>query len=470
MDILFFSIPVDRKKILLFLFCLCCFLAGNAQTKLTPLFKDNDRVCFVGNSITQSGGFQHFIYLYQITRFPQQKISFYNCGVGGDVSTNMLNRMDEDVFINKPTQLMLMVGMNDVNRPLYSNKPIDASIEQRKKKALDDYLKNAEKIVQRFKAYTPNVTLFKPSIYDQTSTMATENNFGVNDALKICGSYIQLLADKYQTNVVDFWTILNDINTREQQKNPAFTIVGADRIHPGMPGHFIMAYQFLKTRGMPEYVSKITLTNTGDHGQKECINAEIKQVKYANGMVSFECKEGSLPFPVQNDVQPALALVPFIKDLNKEMLQINGLEKGSYQLLIDNLLIGSFTGDEFKMGINLALYKNTPQSQQALQVLDSCLKIRQLQAQARLLKRVEYRELPNAGRGLPLDSTRVLLAQLLKGKYANNRYDFNKKLFDDYLTSKPREQEILKTIEKAQAAIYEINQPKSHIFMIRKQD
>lgn len=80
-----------------------------------PLFKDNDRVCFIGNSITMNGKFHNYIELFYATRFPDRKIEFYNCGISGDVSGGMLERMDSDILIHKPTWSVLMVGMNDIN-------------------------------------------------------------------------------------------------------------------------------------------------------------------------------------------------------------------------------------------------------------------------------------------------------------------------------------------------------------------
>ena len=39
------------------------------------------------------------------------------------------------------------------------------------------------------------------------------------------------------------------INSTGQQKNPAFTLCGSDRIHPDNDGHMVMAYLFLKAQG-----------------------------------------------------------------------------------------------------------------------------------------------------------------------------------------------------------------------------
>lgn len=445
------------------------FQGAIAQNKFSPFFKNNDRVCFVGNSITQSGGFHHYIYLYYATRFPDEKISFYNCGVGGDIASSILMRMQEDVLVNKPSHLVLMVGMNDVNRPLYAEiNRGDTTIERKKKQAFVKYQRDTEELVKRFKAYTQNVILIKPSIYDQTSAIATENMYGANDALQLFGDHIAYLAAKYETRIVDFWNILNDLNKQEQQKNPQFTIIGNDRIHPGSAGHLIMAYQFLKSINAPAYVAKMVISNNEKQSHDESINCDIRNLVYRPDYVSFKGKSGSLPFPVPENAHEAISLIPFNTDLNNEMLKISGLKEGMYDLLIDDLVIDTYSSEDFKVGINIALKKNTPQYQQALKVLEQCAQIKQLQGQLRLLKRVEYRELENFGTNISIDSVGEFLAARLENKYKNNRYEFNKKLFTDYMDIKPRENEIPENIRSKEDALYKMNRPVSHSYVIRK--
>ncbi len=98
----------------------CLILLSNVTLCQNFLFKGNERVCFIGNSITMNGKFHNYIELYYATRFPDRKIEFYNCGISGDVSGGMLERMDSDILIHKPTWSVLMVGMNDINSGLYA--------------------------------------------------------------------------------------------------------------------------------------------------------------------------------------------------------------------------------------------------------------------------------------------------------------------------------------------------------------
>jgi len=45
------------------------------------------------------------------------------------------------------------------------------------------------------------------------------------------------------------------LNREQQKNNPTWTIVGGDRVHPGAPGHLMMAWLFLKSQNAPAAVS-----------------------------------------------------------------------------------------------------------------------------------------------------------------------------------------------------------------------
>src|SRR5690606_26550239 len=76
-------------------------------------FQDNDRVVFLGNSITDGGHYHSYIWLYYMTRFPAMNLTVLNAGIGGDRVWDMLKRLDGDVFSKQPTVLFTTFGMND---------------------------------------------------------------------------------------------------------------------------------------------------------------------------------------------------------------------------------------------------------------------------------------------------------------------------------------------------------------------
>jgi hypothetical protein len=81
--------------------------------------------------------------------------------------------------------------------------------------------------------------------------------------------------------------------------------------------------------------------------------------------VSFTCTEKALPFVVPAEAKPALALVPFMRELNEEKLVVIGLAAGDYELTIDDQVVGRYTADALRAGVDLADNAQTPQYQQS---------------------------------------------------------------------------------------------------------
>lgn len=441
---------------------------GHAQERSYPAFKNGDRICFVGNSITTQGYFHYFINLYYATRFPEAKIAFYNCGIIGNVAQQILARVDSDVLIHHPTCNVLMVGMNDVNRDLYKPGRTGLTVEASKRKAIAVYRQNLDLLVQRLKAKA-GLILLRPSIYDQTSQMSGENLVGVNDALGQCCHIIDSLGNRYNIKVVDFWSLMLAVNQQIQQKNPASTIVGSDRVHPGMPGHFVMAYQFIKSTCASAYVSDLTVDSHS--GNVDCNNCSVKKLKKAsNGDISFVCTEKSLPFPVQDGAMPALSWVPFQQELNREMVRIKQQPAGYYDCYIDSTRIGRFSERELEQGIDLSRFQQTPQYQQAIQVRKLLEKRATLQNLVRRGKYAEYNYLVSSGLKDIKDSLKVsqYLATQLQTLKGSPRYDFMKSNFESYLNYGLTENRINTQVNELNDDVYVRNRPVPHHYRFVK--
>lgn len=454
-----------KYKLILTLGLFIYTLNGFTQEANKSLFPAGSKVCFVGNSITNNGEYYNDLWMYYATRFPNEEIRFFNCGISGDVAGGILKRMDKDVLAHQPTHAIMMIGMNDVKRNLYGKKDANEVLKQ---KALVEYNKNTDAAASILKKCVGNVILLQPSIYDQTAVLEMENLYGVNDALQRCAEQMHSLSEKYHTGLVNFQTVLLRINKEEQLKNPAFTIIGKDRIHPLSAGHFVMAYQFLKDTKAPQYVSKLVIENDLTASQKSSFNADIKKQSNKSNLLTFECLEKSLPCPIKESAKKALTWVPFNEEFNIELLQVKSLQPGNYNLFIDDVLIASFTNEALSAGVNLALYQNTPQYQQAIKVMDACVKYRDTEAVIRNLRFVEFNHLS----GLNDQSDITVVEQYLDKRLASlkdgGHYEYYQKQFKNYLLKKNEEVEVLKKLPALAAAIYEVNQPKSHIFKIEK--
>lgn len=418
-------------------------------------FRNGERVRFIGNSITHGGEFHAFIQLYYATRFPDRKVEFHNLGIWGDNANSFLRRMDDDILARPADYSIIMAGMNDVNRALYAaSRQNDPDIEARKQRALDDYRGYLTRVIEKLLSTGSTVILQKPSIYDQTGDLPAENLMGVNDALGKCGVIIDELATAYSLRVVDYWTILNELNGKVQAANPKATLISNDRVHPGTAGHFIMACEFLRSTGAPKFVADVQIAAGTLRTAKNCI---VSDITTSDSTLSFGYEANSLPFPVPDAASAALDLVPFSDELNSERLVVRDLPHPVYTLTIGGFFIGNFSREQLAGGINLALEKRTPQYKQAVRVRSMTTEYRTLQRTLRDIRRIEINYLPASLRNATFTEIKPYIDDLRKS--GDPLYTANRSLFDNYLTQKPRETQTREAVAATLDGMYRINKP-----------
>ncbi len=330
------------------------------------LFKDGETVCFFGDSITHGGRFHSYVYDYYLTRFPDRTVRFVNAGVSGDSAGGAQGRLADDVVANKPTAVVVMFGMNDVGRGNYVAEPNE---QQRtaQRQALERYRANMERLTARLRAEAgePRLLFVTPSPFDQTGVNDRNNNQpGCNDGLARCAEIVRELAAQNKGTVVDFHAPMTAFNLERQRSDPAFTIIGPDRVHPGAPGHLMMAWLLLKAQGAPALVANVEIdAAAGRVAASE--NATVTGLEKRDGGWSFTVLEQALPFPVDPAARPLLAWVPIERELNQEILTVRGLAPGRYELRIDGAAVGQFDAEALAKGVNLAFNDATPQARQA---------------------------------------------------------------------------------------------------------
>lgn len=361
------------KTIFVFIAIICLSYSVSAQT-VTP-FKEGDRAVFLGNSITDGGHYHSYIWLYYMTRFPDMNLRILNAGIGGDTAYDMNKRLDGDVFSKKPTVLMVTFGMNDSGYLEYNG---DNSKEFGEQKYQECY-KNYQLMEKRFQGLSgTRIVLMGSSPYDETAQIKDNTSLrGKNATME---RIVEFQKESAATNNWEFMDLnepMTAINQQFQQKDPSFTICGNDRIHPDNDGHMIMAYLFLKAQGLArKEVADIELHATKKEPVKS-VNCEITNIRKNGKDLSFDYLSNALPYPLDTVARgwgtkksqaEALKVIPFMTDMNREMLTVKGL-KGNYQLLIDGQEVGTWSADELAKGINLAAESKTPQYQQALAIM-----------------------------------------------------------------------------------------------------
>src|SRR5262245_24469426 len=93
--------------------CLLLVTLAPARAEGPFLFQKNDRVLFLGDSITEQYQYSSYLELYLTTRFPDWNLTFLNAGISGDTATGGAGRFKSHVLDEKPNCLTINFGMND---------------------------------------------------------------------------------------------------------------------------------------------------------------------------------------------------------------------------------------------------------------------------------------------------------------------------------------------------------------------
>lgn len=444
------------------------FATAAAQT-ITP-FQKGDRVAIVGNSITDGGHYHSYIWLYYMTHFPYSELQIFNCGVGGDTSEHILNRLDDDVFAKNPTVLTLTFGMNDSGYFEYNGDNPQTFADQRVAFAK----KNFAKIQERLKGLDDTrIVMIGTSPYDEMAQIDNTPFKRKNEAIKRIIELQKEAAWQNKWEFLDFNAPMTAINSTGQQKNPAFTLCGSDRIHPDNDGHMVMAYLFLKAQG---FVGKEVADMEINTNKKQAVKSEnctVSNIKKNGKDLSFDYLAEALPYPLDTIARgwgqkksqaEVLKVVPFMEEMNRETLKVTGL-KGNYKLLIDDEEIGTWSGDELAKGINLAAESKTPQYQQALTVMHLNEYRWEIERTFREYAWCEFGFFQQKGLLYADDrkAIEVMDENLDKNVWLKGRRDmYSKMMFEAVRDARQQEMDVL--INK----IYEINKPVVRKILLRK--
>ena len=453
-----------------------CAVSGAAPTggrSDEPLFRKGDRWAVIGDSITHGRRYHSWIYLFYATRHPDRPFRLYNCGISGDTAAGAVRRYAWDIAPHHPTIATIMMGMNDVGRGYYGRDKTDKKIEALRRQRIEQHVAAMTKLTELLVAAGCRVVFLTPSIYDQTGAQKTTNHFGVNDALGECGRRVAALAPRFHARVLDLHEPMTALNAALQKRDPGATLTGPDRVHPGAVGQFVMAYLFLRAAGEGGPVAVVRLNAAaGGNAVEKTTNCRVVLEVASPRRVAFEYRAAALPFPVPAAARPALAIVPFSAEMNRETLAITGLEKGGkYVVEIDGASVGAYTPEELAAGVDLAANVRTPMWKQAEQV--------RLLNEKRHLLGVRLRTLAAqrhwiCGRQKDLnpddfEAMKAALRKNLEAKKGTSNYRYFKGQAEAYIKWKPREKELTADMEAASERLWNIALPRPHRVLVRQE-
>ena len=343
---------------------------GKTARKTAPFFlKDNDRVVFYGDSITEQKLYTTFIETYCVTRFPKKNFTFVHSGWGGDRVTGggggpIDLRLKRDVLAYKPTVVTICLGMNDA-----SYRAFDQNI-------YNTYVNGYRHIIETLQKELPGVrlTLITASAYDDV-TQTPGFAGGYNSTLTTYGEAVKALGMEYNIPVADTNAPLVAALNRAQSADPTVAKqILPDRVHPRPGGHVVMAAAVLRAWNAPSTVADIEIdAQSGQARQQE--NTRVSNLKASGDGVSFTHLDNSLPWPFDRDPARnpestlALAVSDIENTLNYYRLKVTGLKGDRYQLTVDGKTVGIVSASDLQNGVDLAALPGLPANEQAALVL-----------------------------------------------------------------------------------------------------
>ena len=200
----------------------------------TPLIKNGETIAFLGNSITQFAT-GNTGYLFLVANGLESKgirVKTINAGISGNVSTQMLDRLDKDVINKKPNWMTLSCGVNDV---WHGKTGVP----------LEQYKINITKIVDKAQAAGIKVIIL-------TATMIGEDQGNENNQKLV--AYNNFLKDLTKEKNCLLADLNADMQAEITKSNPlkGVNVLTNDGVHMNALGYQMMAIGILKTQGFTQ--------------------------------------------------------------------------------------------------------------------------------------------------------------------------------------------------------------------------
>ncbi len=205
------------------------------------LFENGQRIVFIGDSITDCGrrdvnapygnGYMSLVRALVSARYPQVRLSWANYGVGGDTVRHLAGRWDTDAIAARPDWLSVMIGINDVWRA-FGDAPQDAV-------PIGEYEATLRTLLRQVVDATGcRLILADPYIIEPDR----------DDPQRA-------ISDRYAAVMAALAAEFGAVHVASQAAFDAVLAVSkpgdwaADRIHPDLPGHAVLADAYLTAIG-----------------------------------------------------------------------------------------------------------------------------------------------------------------------------------------------------------------------------
>jgi lysophospholipase L1-like esterase len=231
--------------------CLGLLFLANAALRASPVppaLKENERIIFLGDSITQ-GGTQPDGYVTLVSRsiavaYPRHGIQVLGAGRGGNRVPDLLARLDRDVLSKQPSLVVIYIGINDV---WHWTKPDPKTNQPRQGTTAADYEAGLRKMIQQVQAVQARVMLCTPSVIGERVDASDPNH----RMLEQYSAIVRTVAKDTGAPLVDlrqaFIAHLREHNAAQADRG----ILTQDTVHLNKRGNRLVAEEVLRALGVP---------------------------------------------------------------------------------------------------------------------------------------------------------------------------------------------------------------------------
>jgi lysophospholipase L1-like esterase len=205
------------------------------------IFEQGQRIVFIGDSITDCGrrdafapygnGYVSLVRAFVTARYAELGLTWENRGIGGNTTRHLKDRWEEDVVALEPDWLSVKIGINDVWRKY--------GVNAHEAVPIDEYEANLRHVLRRAVDCTGcRLIIAEPYVIEKEA-----NDPQLRDTTAF-GLVARRLAEEFGA-----------VNVRTQEafdtalETTEASDWAADRIHPNLAGHAVIAQAFLTAVG-----------------------------------------------------------------------------------------------------------------------------------------------------------------------------------------------------------------------------
>lgn len=290
-----------------------------------PLFRDQDRVVFLGDSITVLHTWTRLVELAVRLRHPEWTLTFINAGVGGNTAEDALARLDVDVLAHRPTVVFVNFGMNDASFP-------DGSSGA-------DFQRNMTVLLDRLEAAkVRRVVWLDPTPFDTSGGAPGPFNRRRVERLASFVTWVKETGASRGLTVVPVHDAVTRAIAAWKAAKRSENLM-PDRIHPGPVLHGVMAAETLAAVGFDVGPTRVT----------------VPASSALDGGVEFELSSVRPPLPFVLPLADARALdSKSLVALASLTVAVTGLPpKQRFRVRAGTVDVGAFTGAQLAQGVEV---------------------------------------------------------------------------------------------------------------------